>query len=42
MLDIRKLYVDYEECQEGITHVPQFSWALESDKRNVIQEAYQL
>ncbi len=42
MLDIRKLYVDYEECQEGITHVPQFSWALESDKRNVMQEAYQL
>ena len=42
MLEITKLLVDYEECQEGITHIPQFSWALESEKRNVMQEAYQL
>lgn len=42
MLEITKILVDYEEEQTGITHVPQFSWAIESDKRNVIQEAYQL
>lgn len=42
MLEITKLLVDYEEEQIGITHVPQFSWAFESEKRNVMQEAYQL
>lgn len=42
MLEITKVLVDYEEEQVGITHVPQFSWALDCDKRNVMQEAYQL
>ena len=42
MLEITKLLVDYEEEQIGITHVPQFSWAFESEKRNVWQETYQL
>lgn len=41
MLEILKLLVDYEEEQIGITHVPQFSWAIDSDKRNVMQESYQ-
>ena len=42
MLNITKIYMDYEENQSGITHVPQFSWILESDKRNVIQSSYEL
>lgn len=42
MLNITKILVDYEEKQIGITHVPQFSWMLKSDKRNVFQSAYEL
>ena len=42
MLKINEIRMDYEKEQIGITHVPEFSWTLESDKRNVIQEAYEL
>lgn len=42
MLKITKILMDYETSQIGITHVPQFGWVLESDKRNVIQESYEL
>lgn len=42
MLKITKILTDYEEQQIGITHVPQFSWKMESDRRNVIQNAYEL
>ena len=42
MLEITKVFVDYEEEQIGITHVPQFGWVIESDKRNTMQEAYHL
>ena len=42
MLNITKVLVDYEEQQIGITHVPQFSWAIKSDRRNVVQTSYQL
>ena len=42
MVEITKVLVDYEEEQIGITHVPQFGWMIESDRRNTVQEAYQL
>lgn len=42
MLKITGILMDYEKTQVGITHIPQFSWSLESDKRNVMQEAYEL
>lgn len=42
MLKITKIHMDYETAQVGIGHVPQFGWALESDKRNVVQTAYEL
>ena len=42
MLKITKILMDYETSQIGITHVPQFGWVLESDKRNVVQESYEL
>lgn len=42
MLKITKIFIDYETEQCGITHVPQFGWVLESDKRNVIQTSYEL
>lgn len=42
MLKITKILMDYETTQVGITHVPQFGWVLESDKRNIMQEAYEL
>ncbi|MDO4272980.1 MAG: family 78 glycoside hydrolase catalytic domain [Eubacteriales bacterium] len=42
MLRITEILMDYENSQVGITHVPQFGWVLESDKRNVIQDSYEL
>ena len=42
MLKIDRILMDYEEMQVGITHMPQFGWILESDKRNVIQDWYEL
>ena len=42
MLNISKIYMDYEENQTGITHVPQFSWRLESDKKNVHHSSYEV
>lgn len=42
MLKITKIFMDYEEEQVGISHMPQFGWAMESDRRNVMQEAYEL
>ncbi|MCD8154429.1 MAG: glycoside hydrolase family 78 protein [Clostridiales bacterium] len=42
MLKITRILMDYEAGQVGITHVPQFGWILESDKRNVTQEAWRL
>lgn len=42
MLKITKILMDYEVSQEGITHVPQFGWILECDKRNILQESYEL
>lgn len=34
--------MDYEISQVGITHIPQFGWILESDKRDVMQDSYEL
>ncbi len=42
MVKIVWIHMDYETEQVGITHMPQFGWILESDKRNVTQEAYEL
>ncbi len=42
MLKITKILMDYETSQVGITHMPQFGWILESDKRNVMQDSYEL
>lgn len=42
MLKITEILMDYENTQVGISHVPQFGWILESDKRDVVQTAYEL
>lgn len=42
MLKIIRLSMDYEEELVGVTHMPQFSWKIESDRRNIIQTSYQL
>lgn len=42
MLRITKILMDYETSQVGITHIPQFGWILESDKRDVVQDSYEL
>jgi len=42
MLRITSILLDYEEIQCGITHMPQLSWSMESDKRNVVQDWYQV
>ena len=42
MLRITSILLDYEEIQCGITHMPQLSWSMESNKRNVVQDWYQV
>ncbi|HIT88827.1 MAG TPA: family 78 glycoside hydrolase catalytic domain, partial [Candidatus Merdenecus merdavium] len=42
MLKVAEIKVNYERNPEGITGVPLFSWVLWSDKRNVVQDGYQL
>ena len=42
MLIITQILLDYEEVQCGITHMPQLSWSMASDKRNVVQDWYQV
>ncbi len=42
MLKINEIRMDYEKEQIGITHIPEFSWTLESDKRNVRQDTWKL
>ena len=42
MLKINEIHMDYEKEQIGITHIPEFSWTLESDKRNVRQDTWEL
>lgn len=42
MLKINEIRMDYEKEQIGITHIPEFSWTLESDKKNVRQDTWEL
>lgn len=42
MLKIARLQMDYETDPVGVDRVPQFSWELESDRRNVTQKTYWL
>lgn len=42
MLRVNNLHIDYEATPVGLDHAPQFGWALESDRRNVLQTAYHL
>ncbi|MDO4305328.1 MAG: family 78 glycoside hydrolase catalytic domain [Eubacteriales bacterium] len=42
MLEIRKIYMDYERNPEGVAKMPQFGWEIGSDRKNVVQHAYQL
>ena len=42
MLKITEILMDYEKEQTGMDHMPQLGWKLESDGRNIQQEAYEL
>ncbi|MFV0363165.1 MAG: family 78 glycoside hydrolase catalytic domain [Suipraeoptans sp.] len=42
MIRISQLLMNYEEELTGITSLPQISWKIESDRRNVVQRSYQL
>lgn len=42
MLKITEILMDYEKEQVGMDHMPQLGWKLESDGRNIVQEAYEL
>jgi Alpha-L-rhamnosidase N-terminal domain./Bacterial alpha-L-rhamnosidase. len=41
VLKIDELYMNYEKNLYGVQEWPSFSWVATSDKRNVLQEAYQ-
>lgn len=42
MIKISRIYMDYETSPVGVSHMPQFGWEIESDKRNVKQKYYKL
>lgn len=42
MVIIKDIRIDYEKEPIGIIKLPQFSWRIESNQRNVLQTAYQL
>lgn len=42
MLEIEKIKMDYQTHPVGIAGMPQFGWSLRSDRKNVIQKAYQM
>lgn len=42
MLKIEKTTVEYTKNPVGISKVPRFSWILNSDNRNTIQESYEI
>ena len=42
MLEIVRILMDYEKDPAGVEEMPQFNWELKSDKRGVVQTAYQL
>ena len=42
MLEITRLWIDYEKDPIGLDQMPQFGWELEADRRNVVQDSYRL
>lgn len=42
MLKIEKITMDHQDNPIGTGGMPQFGWILQSDRRNVVQKAYQL
>ena len=42
MLKVEKIRLNYLDCPVGAAGMPQFSWMIQSDGRNVIQRAYHL
>lgn len=42
MLKISRMHLDYQTNPVGLDHAPQFGWEIESERRNVIQQAYRL
>jgi len=42
MLKVNEVKINYLKEPMGITDSPQFSWILDSDKKNVVQRAYRL
>lgn len=39
---LQELLIEYRENPIGIDEKPRFSWKLESEKQNVIQQSYQI
>ena len=42
MLSITKIYMNYNENISGIIKMPELSWLIQSDKSNLLQQAYQI
>ena len=42
MIEISRIYMDYETAPVGVSHMPQLGWELTSDRRNVKQSFYEL
>ena len=42
MLRVVKIRMEYLEHPVGLGELPWFGWVLESDRKNVVQKAYQL
>ena len=42
MVKVTDLLMDYEKSQCGIGSMPQLGWILESDRKNVFQDAYRI
>ena len=42
MTTITEIQMDYLKNPAGLTAFPQFSWKMESDRKNVVQEGFQL
>lgn len=42
MLKIAEIGVDYLNNPLGITSLPQFSWIIESDEKNIVQKSYRI
>ena len=42
MLEVVRIWMNYEENPVGVAEMPQFGWEINSDKKNVIQKSYRL